>query len=361
LRAWNPGDAKVSVVGLREEGPLRQAFEHEAARLGGTVHGLRGSWMGVAAAGRSVSRIAREAGATHLHAHLLLADAVGRRAAALAALPYLVTEHGIHSWSEKGRVLRPAVGAWYRRTLRPGMRIAAISARVGRDLVRNGIDRRYVHVITNGIELQRFAPALPHQRHDARQRLGVPSDAFPVMLVMGGLVGRKSPATALRALAELRKNAFPAAHLVFAGTGPLEETLRAEAARLGVAGFVQFAGFVEDPGTALAAADLLLHPAVDEPFGLVLAEALAAGLPVVTRAGAVPEELVLPSPLGHSAFGEAAEEWAGAVSGAASAIAERREEVARRACLYAEEHFAVSDTAQKYLRLYHSQEAALRC
>jgi glycosyltransferase involved in cell wall biosynthesis len=57
---------------------------------------------------------------------------------------------------------------------------------------------------------------------------------------------------------------------------------------------VRFLGAVDDPRTALAPAQLLLHAADREPFGLVLVEALAAGRPVVAPAAGGPLEIVTP-------------------------------------------------------------------
>ena len=70
--------------------------------------------------------------------------------------------------------------------------------------------------------------------------------------------------------------------------GPaLLEQLRARAAAPDLAGRVEFAGPLADPASALRDAGCLLHCAEREPFGLVLAEALASGTPVVAPASFV--------------------------------------------------------------------------
>ena len=71
------------------------------------------------------------------------------------------------------------------------------------------------------------------------------------------------------------------AELHIAGSGPLEQELRALAARLDVP--VRFAGYTapEDLPAAYAAADVFVLPSLFEPFGVVVREAVAAGLPVV--------------------------------------------------------------------------------
>lgn len=76
------------------------------------------------------------------------------------------------------------------------------------------------------------------------------------------------------------------------GSGPLLEKFRAMAHELGIGDHVQFPGFVEydEMPQRYSAADLFILPSRRESFGLVLAEAMAAGLPVVaTQVGAIPE------------------------------------------------------------------------
>jgi len=84
---------------------------------------------------------------------------------------------------------------------------------------------------------------------------------------------------ALRAL----RSSLPAARLLLVGSGPLEDGLRARALADGLIPAVVFAGavpYAEMPGF-YAAADAFAFPSITETQGLVLAEAFAAGLPVV--------------------------------------------------------------------------------
>jgi glycosyltransferase involved in cell wall biosynthesis len=78
--------------------------------------------------------------------------------------------------------------------------------------------------------------------------------------------------------------AFAQAHvenslLVFAGEGPLRESLQSEAVRLGCSGKVRFLGFVNQSQlpACYTGADLLILPSVYEPFGLVVNEAMLCG------------------------------------------------------------------------------------
>jgi len=68
------------------------------------------------------------------------------------------------------------------------------------------------------------------------------------------------------------------------------ERLHALAAELGLQGKVRFTGYRDDVAAAMNALDVFVLPSHDEPFGIVLVEAMAAGRPVVaTAAGGVPE------------------------------------------------------------------------
>jgi glycosyltransferase involved in cell wall biosynthesis len=81
--------------------------------------------------------------------------------------------------------------------------------------------------------------------------------------------------------------------VLVAGRGPLAEELEARRASEGVLDHVRFLGFVPDEELSLAyrAADLSIVPSVSlEGFGLIVAESLAAGTPVlVTAVGGLPE------------------------------------------------------------------------
>jgi colanic acid/amylovoran biosynthesis glycosyltransferase len=110
------------------------------------------------------------------------------------------------------------------------------------------------------------------------------------------LIPKKGLATTLRAFAKLAPK-YPLMTLVLAGSGPLEADLRALAAELGVAGRVQFTGFLDQSTLRelMASSQVFLHPSETAdgdvegiPNGLL--EAMASGLPVVaTRHGGIPE------------------------------------------------------------------------
>jgi glycosyltransferase involved in cell wall biosynthesis len=135
-----------------------------------------------------------------------------------------------------------------------------------------------VRVIYNGIDVDQFAGAAPAE-------LGLPADA-----VVFGFVGRFEEQKGIFEVAEAWPRvvgALPNAHLVLVGWGQLEERMRAA---LAGAPNVHWLGFRADVPELMNAFDVLVAPFHQEGFGLVLCEAMAAGVPVVAaRASSTPE------------------------------------------------------------------------
>lgn len=151
-----------------------------------------------------------------------------------------------------------------------------------------------VRVVPNGIPIDRFTPGPAPE--GLREDLGLP-EGVSVACVVGRLTPWKGHRTLLRAWPEVTAR-IPDAHLLVVGEVAFwedgyDEQLRALADDLGVADRVVWAGFREDVPDVLRLADLLILASTDEPFGRVVIEGMAAGLPVVaTASGGVPEIVV---------------------------------------------------------------------
>jgi len=126
-------------------------------------------------------------------------------------------------------------------------------------------------------------------RVEQRTAWGIAPDA-KVVLFASKLVGRKRAADLVAAMDIVRRTDDDAV-LVIAGTGPEEEALRAIAATVPVRTI--FAGFrnQSEMPALLAASDIFVLPSEEEPWGLIVNEAMAAGLPVVVSddVGAAPD------------------------------------------------------------------------
>ncbi len=173
----------------------------------------------------------------------------------------------------------PGVRAAVRVAAGRAARIVALSHATAVDLDPTG--RLGVKVIHPGVDLDRFEPApLPQ--------------GPPRVLVLGAIVAWKRPDLAIE-VAELAARRLPGLSVQLAGEPfgaggrELARSLERRAAAKDVAAL---RGGVEDVPGALAAATCLLHCADREPFGVAIAEALAAGRPVVAPAAGGPLELV---------------------------------------------------------------------
>jgi D-inositol-3-phosphate glycosyltransferase len=151
------------------------------------------------------------------------------------------------------------------------------------ELLALGADLDRLHVAPCGVDVEAFRPG-PSPRVMRRTRR---------ILSIGRLVERKGVRTLVEALPRVLRD-HPTAELVVAG-GPDEReldgdphvrSLRAEAARLGVADRVRFVGRVgrADVPALLRSADVVACVPWYEPFGIVPLEAMACGVPVVGAA-----------------------------------------------------------------------------
>jgi glycosyltransferase involved in cell wall biosynthesis len=112
------------------------------------------------------------------------------------------------------------------------------------------------------------------------------------LLSVGRLIPRKGCEWLVRAVGQAQRDGADV-HLTMVGTGSDESRLRALADKLGIA--VAWRGFVDQPDlpSLYGEADAFAFPTLDDPFGMVLLEAAASGLPLIASpyAGAT-EELV---------------------------------------------------------------------
>jgi glycosyltransferase involved in cell wall biosynthesis len=131
-----------------------------------------------------------------------------------------------------------------------------------------------IAVIPTGIDVERFAAG--RRNEELRGRLG----AQRVVLLVSRLAREKNIDLAIEGLARLED---PGVHLVLAGDGPERAALAETAREAGVEGRVHFLGHVlrERLPDLYASSDAFVFPSFTETQGLVLAEALVAGLPVV--------------------------------------------------------------------------------
>jgi len=153
------------------------------------------------------------------------------------------------------------------------------------------VDSRHwskIDVVHCGVDLDRYPPRA--QRRDGEG--AGPGDEVEILCV-GRLSPEKGQSLLLRAVAEVRRTGR-AARLVLVGDGPLREQLERERDELGLGDDVTFAGAVDQDAMPAfyQRADIFCQPSFMEGIPVVLMEAMASGLPVVSSGVAGIPELV---------------------------------------------------------------------
>ena len=112
----------------------------------------------------------------------------------------------------------------------------------------------------------------------------------PVLLSIGGLNKHKNLEVLIRAVSIIKKNARYDPLLRIAGDGPLKKNLHFLIKQLCLEKNVEILGYKEDVGSLLRDADLYLHPAISEGFGIAVIESMRSRTTtIVSNMGALPE------------------------------------------------------------------------
>jgi len=220
----------------------------------------------------------------HVHSPLSL-GLLAYLTASARGLPLIYTYHtSLTDYAHYVKAIgqtRPVVGLarWFSTaTCNLGDRIVAPSVKFARLLGEQNV-RRPIHVIPNGIDLNRFYES--SRRGVYRRRLGLSAEA-PLLLYVGRLAPEKQLDFLIEAFCRLAGER-PEAHLVFAGDGSSRPALEKQAAASAYADRIHFLGMVNrtDLPQLLHEADLFLSASTSETQCLAMVEAIASGLPVV--------------------------------------------------------------------------------
>jgi glycosyltransferase involved in cell wall biosynthesis len=169
------------------------------------------------------------------------------------------------------------------------------SRRTAQDVQQHfSLDVSRLPVVYYGSDAQ-FAVAAPSERAASRTALGI-VDERPVALFVGALGDRRKGFDVLfEAWRRLCADAAWQADLLVAGAGEGRDAWPGQARAAGLQSRVRFLGFRSDIAGVLAAADLVVHPARYEAYGLAVHEAICRGIPViVTRCAGVAERIPVP-------------------------------------------------------------------
>jgi len=256
------------------------AYEEEFASLGGVIHRcpLRRNPWGFH---RALSRLLREHAYHVVHSHLYLFSGIVLRAAARAGVDQRVAHlHPVED-VKSGRLLRAVYAGWMRSwIIRYGTHFASPSREGSLRFWGPDWDRDHnKRVIYNGLDVRRFEK--PAEPSAVRRELGMPESARLVLNVARFAPHKRQ--SFLVDVAERLVARDPTTYFLFIGAGDLREQVMARASAAGLDANVRSVAGAADIDRYWLAADAFAFPSTNEGFGIVVAEAAAAGLPVVAQ------------------------------------------------------------------------------
>lgn len=230
-------------------------------------------------------------------------------------------------------------------------RVVAISGCVAELLEREGVPRDKIRVIFNGLDPDEWRP---RPRSVVRELLALPPDSF-VFGAVGQMVPWKNHVAFIEAAALLADDEECArARFVVVGGDLWDEQatyikeLRVLVKKHELAGRFNFVPHQSDGGDALAALDCLVHPALDEPFGRVVIEAMAMEKPVIAMNSNGPREIIQHE---HDGLLVEPQDLASAMK-RVLLDADLREHLSRNARPSIESRFHIFDHTRQMLELY---------
>ena len=264
---------------------MESEFTEDARKLGIDTRIIPGN--NLPATARQLEVLIRQEGFDIIHSH-------GSRGNFIAwmlrkcSLPLLCT---VHSDPKLDYMGRPAAGLVFGSMNRFALRrldwYTGVSDSMTDLLISRGFPPDRIFTIYNGVDLDSPPPKL--SRAEFFARAGIPEEDGAVY---AGIAARLNPVkdipTLIRGFAKARERASQL-RLLIAGDGPQEEELKALAKELGVAEYVRFLGWVDDPDSFYAALDINTLTSLSETFPYALTEgARQRKATVSSRVGGVP-------------------------------------------------------------------------
>ncbi|MGD2269328.1 MAG: glycosyltransferase family 4 protein [Desulfobacterales bacterium] len=226
---------------------------------------------------------------TIVHTHTSKAGILGRLAAKLAAVPFIVhTFHGHVFYGHFGPLTTRFFILLETFFALLTDKMVALTEEEKKDYIRYAVCRPdKITTIHSGVEIHRFLK-VKIDTLDKKDQLNL-NPQKQVVGTVGWLLPIKGPMILLKAMGHVwQSNAE--VELVFVGKGALEADLKKEVSRMGVSGKVKFLGWREDIHEILPLFDIFVLPSLNEGMGRVLVEAMAAARPIVaSRSGGIPD------------------------------------------------------------------------
>ncbi|MDP6627177.1 MAG: glycosyltransferase family 4 protein [Methanopyri archaeon] len=215
-----------------------------------------------------------------VHAHDWLGAIAAPALAVAKSVPFLITLHS----TEKGRSLgagSPQLAKLERRAVEAADLVIVASEFMAQEARDQGCPGEKIRHVAHGLPVKDIASAPAMSAKDVRHSMGLGN--APVAVFIGRLAKPKGCRELLSAFS-LAARKVDDCQLVFAGSGPDAENLKANARAKGLASRIHFIPQMLDlphKWGLLDTADVLVLPSLYEPFGVVALEAMARGRPVL--------------------------------------------------------------------------------
>jgi len=172
---------------------------------------------------------------------------------------------------------------WEKKACQISKILVAVSEGIKQELIDIGVDQKKIRVILNGVDVEEFVPEVRE-----RSQFSLPEQVTLALFAGDIRTNRKNLDTVLHGLVHV-----PDLHLAVVGNvtkSPYPQL----ASQLGLSERVHFLGYRRDIAEIMKAVDFFVFPSRYEPFGMVVSEAMATGLPVITTAISGVAEIVTP-------------------------------------------------------------------
>jgi glycosyltransferase involved in cell wall biosynthesis len=224
-----------------------------------------------------------------VHTHTYKAGVLGCWAAKLAGIHVIVhTPHGHVFFGHFSRLVTRFFMMIERITTSVIDCVVALTEGERDDYIKFSVSKPDTMVtIHSGVDVTRFMKARI-SIEEKKRSLGLNTKGL-VVGTIGWLLPIKGPLYLLKAM-EIIWRTNPGIQLVYVGKGDLEEEVRSEVTRMGVSDKVSLLGWRDDIHEIMPILDVFVLPSLNEGMGRVLAEAMAAGRPIVaSRVGGIPD------------------------------------------------------------------------
>ncbi|WP_071189440.1 glycosyltransferase family 4 protein [Trichormus sp. NMC-1] len=232
-----------------------------------------------------IAAIARHEGADMILNWMWITHIIGGLAAMLAGLPALWYQLEVPN--HKSWLVRLA-------TFIPAQAIITLS-QDGQQAQSQIWPHRPTPLVYPGVALDRFEPAVLPTPAEARQKLGLPMHG-PLIGIVGRLQRWKGMHVLVEAMPEVLQK-YPDAHAVIIGgkhdlEADYEDFLKKQITDLGLSDRIIMAGLQRNVPEWVQAMDIFVHASDQEPFGIVIIEAMALGKPVIAGSAGGPREII---------------------------------------------------------------------